>query len=167
MKVLIVGVSSLWNPTNKAIASHRARGKPININTFGGTVFGTGTDRPFSVEFQSKIAILFCLSLGQLSRKGHQKNVYVLCVYFFSPPSKPFCQTRKRSTNPDFGVWIFSVGVEFFHVKGWGPKSSVCPSKPGKPNFFCGISRDFAWISRRCPKSLRNKKSVFNLWPLF
>ena len=42
-------------------------------------------------------------------------------------------------------------------MKGRGPKSSVCPSKPGKPNLFGGISRDFAGISRRCPKSLRRK----------
>ena len=47
-------------------------------------------------------------------------------------------------------------------MKGWGPKSSICPSKPGKSNFFGGISRDFAGISQRCPKSLRKKKSVFN-----
>ena len=44
-------------------------------------------------------------------------------------------------------------------MKGWGPKSSVCPSKPGKPNFFGGISRDFAGISRRRPKS-SSKKSL-------
>ena len=31
-------------------------------------------------------------------------------------------------------------------MKGWGPKRSVCPSKPGKPNFFGGISWDFAGI---------------------
>ena len=49
---------------------------------------------------------------------------------------------------------------------GGGQKSSVCPSKPGKSNFFGGISRDFAGISRRCPKSLRKKKFVFNYRPL-
>ena len=43
-------------------------------------------------------------------------------------------------------------------MKGWGPKSSICPSKPGKSNFFGGISRHFAGISRKCPKSLRKKK---------
>ena len=40
---------------------------------------------------------------------------------------------------------------------GWGPKSSVCPSKPRESNFFGGISRDFAGISRKRPKSLRKK----------
>ena len=51
-------------------------------------------------------------------------------------------QARKRNPNLNFLVQIFSGGVGVFHVKGWGPKSSVCPSKPGKPNFFGGISRD-------------------------
>ena len=30
---------------------------------------------------------------------------------------------------------ISSGGLRVSHVKGWGPKSSVCPSKPRKPNF--------------------------------
>ena len=52
-------------------------------------------------------------------------------------------------------------------MKGWGPKSSVRPSKPGKSNFFGGISRDFAGIFWRRPKSLRKITFVFNLiWPL-
>ena len=42
-------------------------------------------------------------------------------------------------------------------MKGWGPKSSACPSKPRESNFFGGISRDFAGISRKRPKSLRKK----------
>ena len=50
-------------------------------------------------------------------------------------------------------------------MKGWGPKSSVCPSKPGESNFFCGISREFAGISRRGPKSLRKKVCVQFLAP--
>ena len=29
-------------------------------------------------------------------------------------------------------------GVGVFHVKEWGPKSSVCPLKPRKPNFLVG-----------------------------
>ena len=44
-------------------------------------------------------------------------------------------------------------------MKGWGPRSSACPSKPGNPNLFGGISRDFAGM---CPKSLRKKEFVFN-----
>ena len=51
-------------------------------------------------------------------------------------------------------------------MKGWGPKSSVCPSKPGKPNFFGGISLDFAGISRGRPKSLRKKVCVQFSFPI-
>ena len=75
-----------------------------------------------------------------------------------SSPGIPFLASlsgKKRNPNLNFLVQIFSGGAGVFHVKGWGPKSSVCPSKPGKPNLFGGISRDFAGISRRCPKSLR------------
>ena len=33
---------------------------------------------------------------------------------------------KKKEPKPNFLVWIFSGGVAVFHVKGWGPKSSVC-----------------------------------------
>ena len=48
-------------------------------------------------------------------------------------------------------------------MKGWGPKSSIRPSKPRESNFLGGISRDFAGISRGRPKSLRKKSlgSIF------
>ena len=75
------------------------------------------------------------------------------------------CQARKRDPNLNLLVRIFSGGVGVLHVKGWGPKSSVCPLKTGKPNFFCGISRDFPGISRRCQKSLRKKHRVQFLFP--
>ena len=48
----------------------------------------------------------------------------------------PLCQARKKSTNPNFRVWIFSGGVGVFHVKGWGPKSSIRPSKPREIKLF-------------------------------
>ena len=80
---------------------------------------------------------------------------------------RPTSQGRKRNPNPNFLVRIFSGGVGVFHTKGWGPKSSVCPSKPGKSNFFGGISRDFAGISRGCPKSLRKKVWVQFSFPNF
>ena len=66
-------------------------------------------------------------------------------------------QGGKRNPNPNFLVRIFSSGVGVFHANGWGPKSSIRPSKPGKSNFLGGISRDFAGISRGRPKSLRKK----------
>ena len=52
-------------------------------------------------------------------------------------------------------------------MKGWWPKSSERPSKPGKPNFFGGISQDFAGKSWRCPKSLRKKVCVQFSFPIF
>ena len=81
--------------------------------------------------------------------------------------SSVIAQARKKSANPNFWVRIFSGRVGVFHVKGSGPKSSVCPSKTGKSDFFGGTSRDFARISQNCPKSLREtKKFVFSFWPL-
>ena len=66
-------------------------------------------------------------------------------------------EAQKKNPNLNFCARIFSGGVGVFHVKGWGPKSSVCPSKPRESNLFGGISRDFARISRKRPKSLRKK----------
>ena len=74
---------------------------------------------------------------------------------------------KKKEPKPKlFGPDILGWGG-VFHVKGRGPKSSVCPLKPGKPNFFGGISRDFAGISRGCPKSLGKNKFVFNFCSVF
>ena len=42
-------------------------------------------------------------------------------------------------------------------MKGWGPKSLVCPSKPKETNIFGGISRDSCQDIPGAPKSLRNK----------
>ena len=50
-------------------------------------------------------------------------------------------------------------------MKGWGPKSSVCPSKPRESNFFGGISLDLAWISE-APEKFEKKMFGFNFWPL-
>ena len=44
---------------------------------------------------------------------------------------------EKKSTKINFWVRISSggVGVGVLHLKGWGPKSSVCPSNPPRgPN---------------------------------
>ena len=44
---------------------------------------------------------------------------------------------KQKNPNPNFLVWISSAGgVGVFHVKGWGPKSSVCPSRI--PHFLAG-----------------------------
>ena len=59
----------------------------------------------------------------------------------YPPPS----QGRKRNPNPNFW-WVIFGWVGVFHVKGWGPKSSVCPSKPRETKLFGAIFRDFAGI---------------------
>ena len=48
-------------------------------------------------------------------------------------------------------------------MKGWGPKSSVCPSKPGKSNFFGGISRDFGSDIPAVPEKFE-KKSLCSIF---
>ena len=68
---------------------------------------------------------------------------------------------KKRDPKPKLlGPDILWWGGGVFHVKGWGPKSSACPSKPGKPNFFGGISRDFAGMA--VPEKFERKKFGFN-----
>ena len=74
-----------------------------------------------------------------------------------------FFQARKKNPNLNFWVRIFSGGMGVFHVKGWGPKSSVCPSKPRESNFFGGKSRDFAGISRQKARKVWEK----NVWVQF
>ena len=51
-------------------------------------------------------------------------------------------------------------------MKGGGQKVRYIPRNQGNQTFLGGISRDFAGISRRYPKSLRKKKLVFTFWPL-
>ena len=71
-------------------------------------------------------------------------------------------QGRKRNPNPNFLVRIFSSGVGVFHVNGWGPKSSICPSKHRESNFFWrdipGFCRDIPGV----PEKFEKKKFVFN-----
>ena len=67
-----------------------------------------------------------------------------------------------RFSFSQFLVRISSGGVGVFHVKGWGPKGSVRPSKPRESKLFGGI---FAGISRGCPKKVRKKGFVFSSRP--
>ena len=75
-------------------------------------------------------------------------------------PQRKTARAWKRNPNLNFRVRIFSGGVGVFHVKGWVPKNSVCPLEPGKPNFFGGISRDFAGISGGARKVWKKKICV-------
>ena len=64
-----------------------------------------------------------------------------------------------------FLVRICSGGMGVFHVKGWGPKSSLCPSKPMETKLFGGILGVLlgnpGW-----PEKFQNKEFVFNFRPL-
>ena len=68
-------------------------------------------------------------------------------------------EPKPKLLSPDIFWWGGGLPRE-----GVGAKSSVCPSKPRESNFFGGISRDFAGISRKRPKSSRKK--CFTFWPL-
>ena len=74
------------------------------------------------------------------------------CLPYGWPRSGTKKEPKPKLLSPDI-----SGGVSVFHVMGWGPKKFVCPSKPRESNLFGGISRDFAGISRKRPKSLRKK----------
>ena len=64
-------------------------------------------------------------------------------------------QARKRNPVLNFLVRIFSGGVprEGVGAKKLGMSLETRETKL----FFCGISRDFAGISRRCPKKFENR----------
>ena len=72
----------------------------------------------------------------------------------------PFFQPKPKL----FGR-ISSGGVGVFDVKGWGPKGSVCASKPRDTKLFGGISQDFARDIRKVPEKFE-KKNVFNFGTL-
>ena len=78
----------------------------------------------------------------------------------------PQNQGRKNNPNTNFLVRISSGGVGVFHVKGWGSKSSVCPSKSRETKVFGGMSQDFGGISWGAPEKFEKKKFVFNSRPL-
>ena len=75
-------------------------------------------------------------------------------------------QAGKRSPNPSFLVRISSGWVRGFPREGVGAQKFGMSLEIRETKLFGGISQDFAGISRRCPKSLRKKKSVFNFQAL-
>ena len=76
---------------------------------------------------------------------------------------RPGCQGRKRNPNPNFLVRISSGGVGVFRANGWGPKSSVCRSKPRETKLLGGLSRDFCRDIPELPEKFEKKKlcSIF------
>ena len=77
-------------------------------------------------------------------------------------------QGRRRNPNPNFCFWvrISSGGVGVFHVKGWGPKSSVCASNPRETKLLGGLSRDSCRDIPGAPEKFEKKMFVFNFCSL-
>ena len=50
-------------------------------------------------------------------------------------------------------------------MKGWGPRTSVCPSNPMESKLFGGISGDLCRDIPEVPENLEKKKLVFILTP--
>ena len=73
-----------------------------------------------------------------------------------------FVSGKKKEPKPKLLVRIPSGGVGVFHVKGWGPKSSVCPSNPSETKIFGRMSRDFCRDIPGVPEKFEKKKFVFN-----
>ena len=72
---------------------------------------------------------------------------------------------EKGSQTQTFRSGISSGGVGLFHVKEWGPKSSVCPSKPRETKFCGGISWDFCRDIPVVPEKFEKNMCVFNPRP--
>ena len=66
---------------------------------------------------------------------------FVFLCSFNATPVLSLNRDGKR--NPNLLVRISSGGKGVFHVKGWGPKSSVCPSKPRETKLLSGNSQGF------------------------
>ena len=64
------------------------------------------------------------------------------------------CQGRKKEPKPKL------CGPDIFGWAGWGPKSSVCPSKHRETKLFSGISRDFWLDIPGAPEKLEKKNCV-------
>ena len=104
-------------------------------------------DNPVNISFMCFFSL--CFFRSQMNFRGITRKSGIM-------------QARKRNPNPNFLVRISSDGMGVFRVKGWGPKSSVCPSKHRETKLFGGISRDLWRDIRGCPTSLRKKTFVFN-----
>ena len=100
-------------------------------------------------------------ALRRVLRRGSEKAVSRRCL---ERPLEEYAPLGVRPIN----IFIPGPGgVGVFHVKGWGPKSSVCPLKPrNTKQMFGGISRNFWRRIQGGPKSLRNKNCVRFLPPI-
>ena len=107
---------------------------------------------------------LLLLHFQQKTRQGTQKQrIFTLAELH------EILRKEKKNVRQEKGTQTqtFSSGylgeVEVFQVKGWGPKDSVCPSKPKETNFLVGYPGIFAGISRRCPEKLENNKRLCSI----
>ena len=77
---------------------------------------------------------------------------------------------KERSLRQEKGsqvAGLSSGGVGVFHVKGWRPKSSVCPLKPKEPKLICGISGSLCSDLPGMPEKFEKIVFVLNLSPPF
>ena len=74
---------------------------------------------------------------------------------------------KKNEPKPKlFGPDIFRWGGGLPRERVGAKKFGMSVETQGNQTFWRDVPGFFAGISRRCPKSLRKKKSVFNFWPL-
>ena len=82
-------------------------------------------------------------------------------------PQRHISEKKNGTQTQTFWSGYFSGGVGVFHVNGWGPKSSVCPSKHRPTKFFWrdipGFCRD---IPGFLPGKFEEKRFVFNSRPI-
>ena len=71
---------------------------------------------------------------------------------------------KKKEPNPN-SLLSGDLLLGVFHVKGRGPKSSVCPSKPRETKLFWWDIPGFGWDIPAAPEKFEKKRSVFNFWP--
>ena len=174
--------SCKWHQDGEKTAYHQGRKNSININFFW-PGFPADIPDPYtrmprgqkaSPHHQGRRKTHFLVRTSTMfgadvhDPKGCWKTLYKIGLrWFFGPYTILFNQGRKRNPNPNFLVRIPSGRVGVFHVKGWGPKSSVCHSKPRETKLFGGISRDFCRDIPGCLKSLRKKSLCSILVPIF
>ena len=74
-------------------------------------------------------------------------------------------QERKGTQTQTFCFRISLGGVGVFQVKGWGPKSSVCASKPRDTKLSWWDIPGFLPGYPGGARKVREKEFVFNFWP--
>ena len=132
-----------WPPNNwaKRAFSGNFCSSPVAVGCGG-----IGPDRPR--KGPEKVPI--CPKKARFARKDSSEGIYF--------------KKEKGSQAQTFGSGYFRVGWGVFHVKGWGPKSSACPSKPRETKLF-GRDRVFPEFCRDIPGvpgKFEKKKFVFN-----